>query len=885
MDIKEIKTRLPIETVLMHYGLKMDKNNRLHCPFHEDKKPSMQVYPKTGTVYCFSTTCAKHGQAIDQIDLVMYLENCTKHEAIVKCESLITGMPAQVQRSKAKSPVVEACPAQHIATLTNFFTTFRKAIYNSPEAKAYLKQRHLWAGFEAKRFAIGYNSGQFHHGSRKANIDKARSVGLLKERRPGNPKAGYQVWAKDCLIFPLKNARGEIVSLYGRSLKNDRDQRHFYLKNRQGLFPGYPPKNTKKIILTESLIDCLSIPVLPDTFTLALYGTNGLTAEHITLLNSLPELNEIIFFLDGDEAGEKAVKTYGTKLADLPVKLSKVNLLANFPGQDVNSILDSQPQSALVALINRRTALNINPKAVAPPQEVKPKLNTSHPRFWTFQGHTAQYFIAGGLKAEADKMKVSLHIQASSKRPKYRKQLDLYEAPQVDRLVKEAAERLALNPEGLEADLVALTEALEKHREARLQEKAQKEQKKSVAIPGRTLEKCLAFWKAPNLMRELNSLIGRSGVVGEEKNRLFLFGLFSSYKMEDTLHALVQGSSGSGKTHLIHAIARLMPEEDVISLTRVTENSLYNYPEHYLRHKLVIIEDFDGMGEEAQFAWRKLQSKGEVSSSTSGKDEQGNIRSYVRVVRGPIASGVATTHGAVYEDNMSRCFLIAIDESREQTSRVIDYQNQRAAGQINKAEENDIRAFLQHGIRCLKPLEVVNPYAGKLQLPPEAHKLRRLNDLYQSYVKQVTLLHQYQRPKDPQGRLITQKEDLEIALDIMFESIYLKVDELDGSLRQFFESLKDYVEAQETRNYQFTQRELRHALNLSKSQLHRYIQELQSLEYIQAVGGYQNRGLVYKIIWWDDMQKQRAELKNYLQEQLNCLDDHSKAVKETPKAA
>ena len=482
-------------------------------------------------------------------------------------------------------------------------------------------------------------------------------------------------------------------------------------------------------------------------------------------------------------------------------------------------------------------------------------------------------------------MKVSLHIQASSKHPKYRKQLDLYEAPQVDRLVKEAAERLALNPEGLEADLVALTEALEAHRELEIQQKTQKEQKKSVAIPGSTLEKCIAFWKRPNLMQNLNSLIGRSGVVGEDKNRLFLFGLFSSYKMEDTLHALVQGSSGSGKTHLIHAIARLMPEEDVISLTRVTENSLYNYPEHYLSHKLVIIEDFDGMGEEAQFAWRELQSKGEVSSSTSGKDGQGNIRSYVRVVQGPIASGVATTHGAVYEDNMSRCFLIAIDESRLQTSRVIDYQNQRAAGQINKAEENEIRAFLQHCIRCLKPLEVVNPYAGKLQLPPEAHKLRRLNDLYQSFVKQVTLLHQYQRPKDPQGRLITQKEDLEIALDIMFESIVLKVNELDGSLRQFFESLKDYVEAQGNRNYSFKQREIRQALQLSRAQVQRAFAQLLEMEYLEQTGGYQNRGLIYKIQWWDDAARLRAEIKSYLQAQLAQIDRHTQQDKDGKKAA
>lgn len=65
--------------------------------------------------------------------------------------------------------------------------------------------------------------------------------------------------------------------------------------------------------------------------------------------------------------------------------------------------------------------------------------------------------------------------------------------------------------------------------------------------------------------------------------------------------------------------------------------------------------------------------------------------------------------------------------------------------------------------------------------------------MYQSIVKQITIINQYQRKQDNQGRLITEKEDLQIACEILFESIILKVDELDGSLRQFFEKLKSFV--------------------------------------------------------------------------------------------
>jgi len=87
MEIKEIKQRLKLETVLEHYGLKPDRNHRLKCPFHDDKKPSLQVYPETGTWTCFSSNC-KAGSG-DQIDFIMKYENITKHQAILKSKEFL----------------------------------------------------------------------------------------------------------------------------------------------------------------------------------------------------------------------------------------------------------------------------------------------------------------------------------------------------------------------------------------------------------------------------------------------------------------------------------------------------------------------------------------------------------------------------------------------------------------------------------------------------------------------------------------------------------------------------------------------------------------------------------------------------------------------------
>ena len=91
-----------------------------------------------------------------------------------------------------------------------------------------------------------------------------------------------------------------IVSLYGRSITDNKNAKHFYLKDRNGLYPNYPKQETTKLILTEAIIDAatlLQIPEITNNYEiLSLYGTNGLTEEHKTAIKDLQNLEEIIFF-------------------------------------------------------------------------------------------------------------------------------------------------------------------------------------------------------------------------------------------------------------------------------------------------------------------------------------------------------------------------------------------------------------------------------------------------------------------------------------------------------------------------------------------------------------------------------------------------------------
>ncbi len=110
---------------------------------------------------------------------------------------------------------------------------------------------------------------------------------------------------------------------------------------------------------------------------------------------------------------------------------------------------------------------------------------------------------------------------------------------------------------------------------------------------------------------------------------------------------------------------------------------------------------------------------------------------------------------------MSRSFLIAVDESQEQSKRIIQYQNKKYAGEINPKQQEKAKHQLQQITRALKEYDVVNQYATQLELPEEVHKIRRLNEMFQSIIKQITIINQYQRKTTNDGRLITQIEDLE----------------------------------------------------------------------------------------------------------------------------
>jgi uridine kinase len=369
------------------------------------------------------------------------------------------------------------------------------------------------------------------------------------------------------------------------------------------------------------------------------------------------------------------------------------------------------------------------------------KINVANPEAITYSTEEIGFTILGGIRIDGlDRMRVTMKIEVINRKLQHylnnpdiaslamRHNLDLYNDVHVEKLIRKTAERLEIGTSQLAKAIADITSQLELYRLQQIEQQQQKaDKRKLLSEEDRTA--AIEFLSKANLMQRTNDLIEKSGVIGEESNRLLMYLIFTSRKTLSPLHVISFGSSGTGKSHLQEKVGELIPGEEKIEITTLSENAFYYFGQTELRHKLILIEDMDG-AENVLYPIRELQSKRHITKTVTIKDKNGITKTIHLTVEGPVSVAGCTTQESVYEDNANRSFLIYIDESAEQDEAVMSYQRKRSAGSINVYEEQSIKEFLQNTQRVLQPITIRNPYAELLKIPTAVFKPRRSNAHY-----------------------------------------------------------------------------------------------------------------------------------------------------------
>jgi hypothetical protein len=276
------------------------------------------------------------------------------------------------------------------------------------------------------------------------------------------------------------------------------------------------------------------------------------------------------------------------------------------------------------------------------------KINIANPEAITYATEEIAYTILGGIRLEGlDRLRVTIKIEVVNRKFVHylnnpdiaalaiRQNLDLYSITQVEKLARLIAERLEVGVTAVSKDLSDITNELEHYRLHEIESKQQEQNKIITPLTEQEKAAAITFLQQPNLLQATNELIGRSGIVGEELNRLIMWLIYTSRKTNKPLHIISMGSSGMGKSHLQEKVGELIPEEDKIEITALTENAFYYFDKAELGHKLILIEDLDGILS-ALYPLRELQSKQRISKTVTVKDKNGNAKTIHLKVHGPV---------------------------------------------------------------------------------------------------------------------------------------------------------------------------------------------------------------------------------------------------------
>jgi predicted transcriptional regulator len=491
-----------------------------------------------------------------------------------------------------------------------------------------------------------------------------------------------------------------------------------------------------------------------------------------------------------------------------------------------------------------------------------------------YQNQALHITVLGGIRLEGlDRLRVTLKIQVQeSPRPPFRNSIDLYNDTQLEKFIRKAAEKLEVGTTILAASMSELTEQLENYRLEQLKQSTENEKPKLKQLSEKEKQTATTFLQQQNLLSITNDLIGQSGLIGEANNRLILFLIYTYRKAQTPLHVICLASSGTGKTHLQERVSALIPEEDKIEITTLSENAFYYFGQRELKHKLILIEDLDG-AENVLYPLRELMSKKRISKTIAIKSKTGETKTIHLIVEGPVAVSGCTTRESIYEDNANRSFLLYLDESTTQDDAIMDYQRKIRAGKIDIAAENNIKELLKNCQRLLQPIRVVNPYAELLTIPTAVLKPRRSNEHYLLFIEAIAFYKQYQREikADENGEAFieVQVEDIEEANILLKDILLRKSDELSGSCRDYLQSIEKYV--LENEQSKFTNREIRKHLRLEPTKQKRFTKTLLESYYIKRVQGSKAKGFEYAIVSPEEYKQLQNNIDNVLQDNVNKI--------------
>jgi DNA primase len=943
-DIERLKQTIALERLAEARGVELKRHGADligRCPFHDDKTPSLVITPAKNLWHCLGA-CQAGGTVIDW---VMKAEGVSFRHAVellqndyspsAACADAITLAKRSTVKKLAMPLEREAEDAQLLVQVVDYY---HQTLLQSPEAIQYLEKRGIASADAVRTFKLGYANRTLGYRLPAANrVEGAQIRGRLQ--RLGLYRESGHEHFNGSLVIPVISEHGEVTEIYGRKIVKalrPGTPLHLYLPGpHRGVWNATAWSASKEVILCEALIDALTFWCAGYRNVTASYGVEGFTADHLACFKECG-IERVLIAYDRDEAGERAAQKLSREMMSEGLDCYRIL----FPkGMDANEYaLRVGPASKSLGVVIRSAqwlgkgqakpittaeampALAINDAAVpllAAAEEIVPEpveplpplpasvvpeqptatpapsiksIGAEHEHVMTFGDR--RYRVRGlekNLSYEVLKVNVLASRPAidSAGESVHVDTFDLYQARHRAAFVKQAAAELGVAEDIIKADLGKLLLALEAEQEKLITAAQAPQTSTLVKLDDAEREAALALLKRCDLIERIAADFSRCGIVGETTNALVGYLAAVSRKLDRPLALLIQSTSAAGKSSLLDAVLRFVPEEERIAYSAMTGQSLFYMGEMDLKHKILAIAEEEG-AHRASYALKLLQSEGELTiASTSKNPETGKLVTDEYRVEGPVMIALTTTAADIDEELLNRCLVLSVDEGRTQTQAIHAAQRERRtlAGLQAKVERAQLLKLHQNAQRLLQPLAVVNPYAQFLTFLDDRTRTRRDHEKYLTLIDAIALVHQHQRPikstaaAQPIRYIEATLDDIALANRLAHDVLGRTLDELPPQTRRLLKLVASMVEAQcaehaiKRSDYRFSRRQVREHTRWGDTQLKIHLGRLVELEYLLVHRGGRGQSFEYELVYDGGSDPQR-HLNGLIDvEALRCVYD------------
>ncbi|MCL4296525.1 MAG: hypothetical protein KJ077_12390 [Anaerolineae bacterium] len=332
----------------------------------------------------------------------------------------------------------------------------------------------------------------------------------------------------------------------------------------------------------------------------------------------------------------------------------------------------------------------------------------------------------------------------------------------------------------------------------------------------------------PNILSKAAETFQALGLVGEDKNAKLLYLAVTSRLLAKPVNVVVKGPSSGGKSFTVETVLKTFPTSAYHALTAFSERSLA-YGQEPLKHRFLVLYEAAGMtGDFGTYIMRSLLSEGCIRYETVLKTENGP-QNVLLEREGPTGLIVTTTWASLHPENETRMFSVVVKDDPNQTKDIL----KELANRVNGKRPAEVNLAPWHSLQTWLALagcrEVTIPFAHELsdRVNPKAVRLRRDFGAVLTLIMAHAILHQTQRERSADGRVIATLADYaavyELVIDALNEGVQATVSE---TIRETVKA----VEALSPKPVSVTR--LAQALKLDKSATSRRVNVALQLGYL-----------------------------------------------------